>query len=135
MATLVALAAMLVYMAISLLVGDRFPFSKYSMYADLRTRDEGAVLYVRWGERFVDPDQLEAVHGLDVAALDPKQRPCSQQWLVYEAQRWLADHTLASAPDDGEPVEVGFRLLRIEPDGSLHERLEPVTRGVGRLRR
>lgn len=132
MATLIALVAMLLYMAISLRVGDRFPFSKYSMYADLRTRDEGAVLYVRLGERFVDPDQLEAVHGLDVEALDPKKRPCSQQWLVYEAQRWLRDHTVASVPDGGELVEVGWRLLRIEPDGSLSERLEPMTRGTGR---
>jgi hypothetical protein len=132
-AIVIALIAAVVYGVVSLIVGDRFPFSRYSMYARLTTRAEGAVLYVRAGERFVAPDDLEVVHGLDIAAIDPKGRPCSQEWLVYEAQRWLKNHAVVAPPEDGIAVEVGYRMLRIDKDG-LHERLEPVTRGTGKLR-
>jgi hypothetical protein len=130
----VGLVAALVYMAISLAVGDRFPFSRYAMYADLTTRREGAVLYIRANDRFVVPDDLDVVHGIDVPALNPRRVPCSQEWLVYEAQRWLETHLVEEAPDPGVPVEIGWRMLRVE-DGVVHERLEPVTRGTGRLRR
>lgn len=134
-ATLVALAGMFVYGVVSLLVGDRFPFSRYSMYARLDQRREGAVLYVRAGERFVVADELEVVHGLDVPALDPKRVPCSQQWLVYEAQRWLTNHSVAAPPEGGIPLELGYRILSVDDAGALSERLAPVTRGSGRLRR
>lgn len=130
---LVALVACVVYMAISFAVGSVFVFSKYSMYADLTTRREGAVLYVRAGERFVEPDDLAAVFGLDVPALDPRRVPCSQQWVVYEAQRWFEQHAVPTAPEAGLPIEVGYRMLRVQ-DGAILEELRPVTRGVGRLR-
>jgi hypothetical protein len=130
----VGLIAALVYIAISLVVGDRFPFSRYAMYADLTSRREGAVLYIRADDRFVAPDDLDAVHGIDVAALNPRGVPCSQEWLVHEAQRWLSTHLVESAPERGVPVEIGWRMLRVE-DGTVHERLDPVTRGSGRLRR
>jgi len=133
-AILIAGIAAIVYMVISLAVGDRFPFSRYSMYANLTTRKEGAVLYIKAGDAFVAPDDLEAVHGLDVPAMNPRKVPCSQQWLVYEAQRWLDDHRAEAPPDNAVAVEIGYRMLRVEDDGSLSERLDPVTRGTGRLR-
>ncbi len=131
---LVAAAACGLYVGLSMLVGSRFVFSKYSMYAALTTRSEGAVLYVRAGERFVAPDELDAVHGLDVPALDPTKVPCSQQWVVYEAQRWLQARAVPTPPDGSVPVEVGYRMLRVGDDGALHERLHRVTCGSGRLR-
>jgi hypothetical protein len=130
----VALVACVLYVAVSLVVGDRFPFSKYSMYASLGQRSEGAVLYVQAGACFVSPDQLEAVHGLDVPALDPKRVPCSQQWVVYEAQRWLENHGVDAPPADGVEVEVGYRMLKVEDDGSVSMNLHPVTSGTGKLR-
>lgn len=132
--TLIALIAAVVYIVVSLLVGDRFPFSRYCMYADLGTRTEGAVLYLKAAGRFVAPDELGAVHGLDVEALDPRSRPCSQQWLVYEAQRWLRDHSVEGELEGGVDVEAGYRMLSVDSDGLVEERLEPVTRGTGRLR-
>jgi hypothetical protein len=131
----IALVACVAYIGISLLVGDRFPFSRYSMYARLTHWREGAVLYVRAGEEFVAPDELECVFGLDVPALDPKRVPCSQEWLVYEAQRWLTAHLVNDEPEDAIVVEVGYRMLRVEPDGSISMRLDPVTTGRGRLAR
>lgn len=131
----VALAALASYVVISLLVGDRFPFSRYSMYARLTHRREGAVLYVKAGEVFVAPDDLELVSGLDVPALDPKRVPCSQEWPVYEAQRWLTLHSVDEPPKDAVRVEVGYRILSVGADGVLSMRLDPVTVGRGRLRK
>jgi hypothetical protein len=133
-AILVAAAAFAIYVAVALVVGDRFLFSRYSMYAKLTSRTEGAVLYARLGDRFVSPDDLDAVHGLDVPALDPTRVPCSQQWAVYEAQRWLESRAVATPPSDGLPVELGWRMLRVDDAGALVERLDPVTAGTGRLR-
>jgi hypothetical protein len=130
----VGLVAFAIYVIVSLAVGDLFPFSRYSMYASLSGREEGAVLYVRAGERFVAPDELVQVHGLDVPALDPKRVPCSQQWVVYEAQRWLETHSVADPPEHGVPVEVGYRMLKVEGDGTVSMRLAPKTAGTGRLR-
>lgn len=130
----VALVALVLYVGISLWVGDRFPFSRYSMYARLTHRREGAVLYVKAGERFVAPDELVEVVGLDVPALDPKRVPCSQEWLVYEAQRWLENHSVDRVSDGAIPVEVGYRMLGVGADGVVSMRLRPVTSGSGRLR-
>lgn len=130
---LVALVACVLYVVVSLVVGDRFPFSRYSMYARLTTRKEGAVLYVRAGDRFVAPDDLDAVSGLELAGLDPRKFPTSQEWLTHEAQRWLSSRSVAKI-DGGVPIEVGYRMLRVDEDGTLHERLHVVTSGVGRLR-
>jgi hypothetical protein len=38
-------------------------------------------------------------------------------------------------PADAVAVEVGYRMLRVEPDGSISMRLEVVTKGRGRLAR
>jgi hypothetical protein len=74
------------------------------------------------------------VHGLDLGAIDPRERPCSQEWLIHEAKRWLESHTVPEPPPGGIAVEVGYRMLRVDDDGRLHERLDPVTRGTGTLR-
>lgn len=136
MAVTIALVACIVYVSISLLVGDFYPFSRYSMYARLTTRKEGAVLYVRAGDAFVSPDDLDAVAGLDVDKIDPQKHgfPTSQEWVTHEAMRWLRARATARI-DDGVPVEVGYRMLRVDETGQLHERLQPVTKGSGRLRR
>ncbi len=133
LSTLVALVACALYVLISLKVGDHFPFSRYSMYARLTTRTEGAVLYIKAGDQFVAPDDLDAVAGLQVARLDPSKFPTSQEWVTHEAQRWLAARTVDHI-EGGVPIEVGYRMLKVDPDGKLHERLHVVTSGIGRLR-
>lgn len=133
-AIVIAAIACIAYVVISLIVGDLFPFSRYSMYAQLTTRKEGAVLYVRVGERFVSPDDLDSFHGLDVPALDPKLVPCSQQWFVYESQRWMDLQRVGSRVEGAVEIEVGYRMLAIDEQGALSERLAPVTRGTARLR-
>ena len=134
-AIVVALAACTAYIVISLVVGDRYPFSRYSMYAQLTTRKEGAVLYVKVGEDFVPSYFVEEVSGLDLAVIEPRKVPCSQEWLVYEAQRWLRNHTVETPSEGALPIEVGWRMLRVDEAGELHQRLVPITRGMGHARR
>lgn len=132
--TLVALAACLLYVAVSLVVGDRFPFSRYSMYAKLRGREEGAVLVIRADGVELPFYELARWHGVDPAALDPAGVPCSLQWVAYEARRWVEQHTVASAEGLPLEVEVGWRILRVDPQGRLLERFEPRGRGRGARR-
>lgn len=129
---LVALVSALIYMVISQIVGEAFIFSRYSMYAKLTTRSEGALLYVKAGDQFVAMDDLDRVCGLDLSALSLAGIPCSQTWLVHEAVRWF-ENCRTDAPQP-IPIEVGWRWLKVDADGQLHERLQPKTRGTGRLR-
>ncbi|GDX80548.1 hypothetical protein LBMAG42_23590 [Deltaproteobacteria bacterium] len=116
-----ALGAGLVYAAIALRFPDRYPFATYSMYAKLRDRVEGAVLYVRVGEELVSIGALEAFAGLDAALVTPKGYPCSQEWVVWETRRWIEANLATEARPDAVDVEVGFRILRVE-NFVLHER-------------
>lgn len=123
-----ALAAGLIYAAIALRFPDRYPFATYSMYAKLRDRVEGAVLYVRVGDELVSIGELEAFAGLDPAAIRPDGYPCSQEWVVWETRRWI-EANLAGAPREGAvDVEIGFRILRVE-NFVLHERRVPLAAG------
>ena len=128
-----ALVTALVYGAVSLWVGDRFPFSRYSMYARLRGRTEGAVLVVRADGVEVDFDRVVAWRGIDPATMDPHGVPCSLHWVALEAQRWVGQHTVGE--EGGElpvEIEVGWRILSVEP-GQLLERFEWRATGRGRL--
>lgn len=126
--TLWAFTAFFTYMAVSLLVGDTFPFSRYSMYAKLRNRVEGAVFAVRVAGQLVPVGELERFVGVDPAKVDPEGYPCSQQWVVYEARRWIEANGAAEADDTSVEVEVGFRILRLERF-VLQERWAPLTSG------
>ncbi len=128
-----AAAALVAYVVISLIVGERFPFSRYLMYAALKDRSEGAVLYLRAGDRFLEPEQIQALWGMDVEALDPTRVPCSQQWIVYEVQRLLNARTTSEPPAKGTQVEAGYRMLRVLPDGQIEETLRPVSEGTATI--
>ncbi len=131
---LIAAGTALVYAGISWLVGDRFPFSRYAMYADLEGRREGAVLVVRAGGREVGFAEVIAWHGIDPAAIEPFSVPCSLHWVVFETQAWIRDHTAPSADGLTVPLEVGYRILRVPEVGAMSERFEWRAAGVGRLR-
>lgn len=123
-----AAAAMVVYMLVSFRVGDRFPFSRYSMYASVRQRTEGAVFSVRVGGVETPVARLDRFVGIDPDALSPRGFPCSQEWVVWEVRRWVGDHLADRADADAVAVELGFRLVRLQ-DGRLEERFVPLAAG------
>ena len=126
----IAPAAALAYIVISLVIGDVFPFSKYSMYASIGRRDHGAVLYVKADGVFVRVDELVDFHGIDLDQVYPSGIPCSLEWQVHEAKRWLGNHK-ADAPGP-VAVEMGFRLIWVAADGKITEKLRPTVRGTAR---
>jgi hypothetical protein len=131
----VALVALAVYCLVSLQVGDRFPFSRYVMYAQLKGRTEGAVLGLRVAGKEVPATSLEGFVGLDPSRIDARGYPCSQEWAVHETRRWVEEHQGALPSADSVPVEVGFRIVSVE-QFRLLERWVPLTAGTAqRVRR
>ncbi|MDP2307392.1 MAG: hypothetical protein Q8P18_15305 [Pseudomonadota bacterium] len=130
----VAICAALVYGLVSWRVGERFPFSRYAMYADLEDRREGAVLVVHADGREVEFQDVTAWYGITPEAIEPFSVPCSLHWVVFEAQRWIRDRTAASPDGLTVRVEVGYRIFRVTPEGDVVERIAPRASGLGRLR-
>ncbi|MES2642969.1 MAG: hypothetical protein V4850_26025 [Myxococcota bacterium] len=130
----VAILAAVVYGVISWCVGDRFPFSRYAMYADLEGRREGAVLVVHADGREVEFQDVAAWHGIAPEVIEPFTVPCSLHWVVFEAQKWIRDRTAASPEGLGVRIDVGYRIFRVTPEGDVVERIVPRGSGVGRLR-
>jgi hypothetical protein len=126
----IALAAALAYIVISLVIGDIFPFSRHSMYASTAMRDKGAVPLMLADDKPAELDDYHRFVGIDPDQLYPSQLPCSLEWQVHEASRWLRDK--AAEPDSGPgPVKIswGFVILRVMDDGTIQERWRPVQEG------
>ncbi len=132
MEALIALAAGVAYFVISLIVGDRFPFSKHSMYASTAMRDDsGAVPLMLADGKPVAVDRYDRFQGLDPDNLYPERLPCSLEWQIHEAGRWFRDK--AAAPDDPPgPVKVewGFVIVKARKDGRISERWFPIQEGT-----
>lgn len=129
-----ALGALVLYVVISARVGDAFPFSRYSMYASVTRRTDAAVVSVRVGGVETPAARLERFVGLDPEALHPRGYACSQEWVLWEVKRWVAEHLAAEADPDSVPVEIGFRVLRFD-GGALSERFVPLASGRAHWRR
>ncbi len=131
----IAPVAALVYIVVSLAIGDWFPFSRYSMYASIGARDHGAAPYCKANGEFTTVDRLEHFGGFDVAHIYPQGIPCSLEWQVHEARRWIEAHM---APPDGGPgdvaMEFGFRLIWVDDKGHITEKLRPTLNGTARRR-
>jgi len=119
----IAAIAAVAFAVLSLLVGDRFPFSKHSMYASTAARGKtGAVpLFLAHGKP-APIDQYHRFLGLDPDNLYNKDLPCSLEWQTHEAGRWIRDK---SDPPDAEPGPVpvawGYVIIRVQDDDTLKE--------------
>ncbi len=126
-----AAATCFLYVVISLVVGDRFPFSRYSMYASTAGRSHGAVLYCKADGEFVDVHRLDGFAGIDPAAIYPEGLACSLEWKVHEARRFIEQHQAAPGAEPGAVrVELGYRLLQVDERGVLTQRFRPVAHGT-----
>ena len=123
--------AAVVYAAVSTLVGDRFPFSRYSMYASTAVRDHGAVPVFLADAEPAPIDAFDRFAGLDPDTLYPKGLACSLEWQVHEAKRWIRGHRAAFGEEPG-PVKVafGFVILRVDAEGRLSEELRLTGEGT-----
>lgn len=111
-----------VYFVVSRVVGDRFPFSRYAMYASTAMRLEGGVPLFRADGRDARIDDFVDFVGIDPAAIYPAGIPCSLEWRVREWQRWLSAHRSDVAGVEGPiRIQIGFRMLRVDEAGKLHQ--------------
>lgn len=120
-----------VYAAVSLVVGSRFPFSKYAMYDTSPNRTRGAVPVVLADGEVASLAAFDRIDGFTSAEMYPPGIPCSLEWQVREAQRWVDEHPLPAGEGPG-PVRLawGFRQLTLRPDHEVEERLEILCTGT-----
>jgi hypothetical protein len=124
-----ALIAFVLYLAGAFALGDRFPFSRYDMYAASARRDRGAVpLFLADGvpTEIHDWDRFAGLDG----TLVPDDLPTSLRHAIDEAERWIAQHR---APEGAPPgpvrIQVAVRLLSVD-DGVLRESTRIVAEGT-----
>ena len=126
-----ALGAFIAVLVGTLLLGETFPFSRFSMYASVGPRTETAVP-VFWADgRVVDPKRYERFQGLDLAqVLVPKTLPSSLNYKTDDAYRWISEH-LARADEPGGPVRfaAGYITVRLTPGGPLTHEPHVLTEG------
>jgi hypothetical protein len=124
-----AAAAAAAYFVVSLIIGDRFPFSRYAMYARERGRKTGAVPVFLADGKPVWVDSLVRFR-FDADKIHTRTVPCSLEWQVHEMRRWVASHQAPEDAGDG-PVRLqfGFRMLSIDDGGRITEKVRIVAEG------
>lgn len=126
----VALFACILYGAGSLLLGERFPFSMYDMYARAGGGQEGAIFTVLADGIPADIESFERFHAIDPAALYPAGIPCSTEYCIAHARRWIQGRL--GRPDDGRgPIhlQIGYRIITVS-GGRVIERFRVVAEGT-----
>jgi hypothetical protein len=125
--------AFVVYAAGSWILGEVYPFSRFDMYASSAGRSEGAVPVFLVEGREVDVTDYDLFSGIDPDALLPPDVPCSMEYVVRDAARWIASHRKSETQPEGPvTITIAYRILSIdETDGAstLRERTRVVAEG------
>ena len=132
MEVLIAAVAAALYGLVSLVIGNRFPFSKHAMYATTANRKGRGAVPLLWADHQVASiDRFDRIAGLDPDTLYPKGMPCSLEWQIHEAARWIRNHRAAPDSPPG-PVKVvwGFVVVHVQDDGTLTEEVVELQSGT-----
>ena len=118
----VALAAFAVFFVGGLDVGERYPFSRFSMYAAIAPREEAAIPTFRANGRDINPEALTGFFALNPDGLAaPEGIVTSTDHILRERAAWIRANG-ATAPGP-VTVEIGWELWRIDPKtGALTRR-------------
>jgi hypothetical protein len=112
------LTACALYVLGCTVIGEAFPFSRFSMYAGLGGRDHAAVPSFELDGELVDPMDLAAFSGIDPQALVPPGVATSQEHTLAPVARHIAAHP--GSGEGGQGLQVVWRVFRID-DGELTE--------------
>lgn len=120
------LALFLIYVAGSAFLGERLPFSRFSMFS--QTQDRASVLNVLADGRPVDLRDLEGFRGGFLAA----DRSFLNPWLAQEFESYVRG---SAAAQDG-PVAVEARVCTCEapPAGPVRTDCRTLWKGTARRR-
>ena len=116
------------YLAASLAVGDVFPLSRYSMYADVgRYRESYVPVFLAQG-RPANPRDYHRFAGIEPDDMGPGARIGSHNYRVDEDRRWIASH---STTEIGPvPVAYGYRSVRLTNGEIVYGPMDIVARGT-----
>jgi hypothetical protein len=115
---LIAAAAVLIGAA---LLGESYPFSRFSMYAKVGARSSAAVPVFLADDRLVQPERFTGFRGLDPSwSSRLKSMPGSLGYVTDDAQRWIMEHSSAeSAPPGPVRFAIGYVVVTLAPGGKL----------------
>ena len=111
-----------VYILGCYVIGYRFPFDKFELYAGIANRDHAAVPIF-----FADDEEANIWDYHQFSSIDPDAFlndtiPTSVTWMVEEAAQWVRNHIESDNVDQGpHRVKWGFRMLRIDDKGEIIE--------------
>jgi len=130
----VALAAFAVFFVGGLDVGELYPFSRFSMYAAIESREEAAIPTFRANGQDVSPAALTGFFGVNPDGLAaPEGVVTSTDHVLRERAAWIRANT-ATTPGP-VTVEIGWELWRIDPQtGALIRRALLLQTGSARWR-
>ena len=126
----IATLSCLLYILGCWLLGGRFPFYKFELYAADSWWSQG-----RRGSCFFadgqecDISQYDGFSALKLEAFDFTGVPTSVQWMVEEAARWVAENPAKSRGQGPVEIAFGFRYMSVGDKGRIQERIEWRTRG------
>jgi len=131
-----ALGAFVLYLVGSALLGEAYPFSRYSMYAQHGYQD-GAHLVIR-----LDGVELQTMRGIvDIDGVDPETLRYPQGtpagvagYPLDHLRHYIAQHGRRPGTATGEAqLEIGARFLRVGPSGiRVTQAFVPIAAGTAR---
>lgn len=120
------LALFLLYVAGSAVLGERLPFSRFSMFS--QTQDRASVLSVLADGRPVDVRTLEGFRGAFLEA----DRTFLNPWLAQEFESYV--RAGAAAQDGPLSVEARVCTCEAEPDAPVRTDCRTLWKGTARRR-
>ena len=125
----IATLSCLLYILGCWLLGGRYPFYKFELYAAAGGRKEGALPVFFADRQECDIGQYDGFSALKLEAFDFTGVPTSVQWMVEEAARWVAENPANSRGQGPVEIAFGFRYMSVGDKGRIQERIEWRTRG------
>jgi hypothetical protein len=125
------LVAFIAVLAGGLLLGETFPFSRFSMYANVGRRTESAVPVFLADGVVTEPSRYERFQGLELSrVLLQKTQPSSLQYKTDDGYRWISRHVAQDGERAG-PVRfaAGYVTVRLSPAGELTHETHILTEG------
>lgn len=119
-----------VYLVGCYVVGYRFPFDKFELYAGIGNRDHAAVPLFLVEDQEANIWDYHQFTALDSDAFLNDTIPTSVTWMAEEAARWVRNHPKPEGVAEGpHRVQWGYRLLRIDSQGEIIEERLVLTEG------
>ena len=110
----------ILYLGACLVGGECFPFSRFTMYADISPHDRGALPVFFADGLPANPTDFHAFYGIDPQKFQaPEGVACSLGYLLQERAAWVAEHPATAAG----PIHItaGFDQISLVDGVIIHD--------------